>query len=238
MCLTLFPAATRRLFLMPGAARRQRKFCGAAAQKLMMVGLLAGLGSWSALAYGTVINFEGLPDGTQVTTQFPGLVFTDATVAQAGVSLNQFEFPPRSGVNVVFDDGGPVSIAFATPESSVGGFFTYSVPLTFSAFDATNDLLGTVSSAFAENLALSGDPGSSPNEFLNLAFAGGISRVTITGDPAGASFTLDDLTFRAVPEPSTLLLLLASSLAGVASMSSRRRRFFLVEWALNRRWTA
>ena len=42
--------------------------------------------------------------------------------------------------------------------------------------------------------ALSGDTGSSPNTFLQVSAAAGISYVVITADPNGGSFALDDLT--------------------------------------------
>jgi hypothetical protein len=157
------------------------------------------------------IDFEGLPDSTALTNQYAGLTFTNTIILSAGISLNEFEFPPHSGINVASDNGGPISIEFAVPVSSFGAYFTYAEPLTLQAFDAANDQVGSAVSAFFSNLALSGDSGSSPNEFLQVSYAGGISSVTITGDPAGGSFVVDDAVFNAgstsaVPEPATLLL--------------------------------
>ena len=129
----------------------------------------------------TVIDFDGLLDSEPVTNQFSGVTFTNATVLTAGLSLNEFDFPPVSGTNVVFDDGGAMTLNFAAPIDSFGGFFTYAEPLTLSAFDSSNNLLASVTSAFSSNLGTAGDPGSSPNEFL-LASIAGISSVTITGD--------------------------------------------------------
>jgi hypothetical protein len=143
------------------------------------------------------IDFETFPDGTPIldstpiTTQFPGLTFTNATVITAGISLNEFEFPPHSGTNVVFDDGGPISLSFATPVSSFGGYFTYLEPLTLVGFDTTSTQVASATSAFSSNAALFGDPGSSPNEFLSVAFTGGISSVTITADPLGGKSGTD-----------------------------------------------
>jgi hypothetical protein len=180
-------------------------------------------------ALSTVVDFESFPDSTQLTTQIPGLTFSDATVITAGITLNEFEFPPHSGTNVAFDDGGPMSIVFSTPEASVGAFFTYGATLTFQAFNSSNTLLATVHSAFSNNEALSGDPGSSPNEFLSAVFPG-ISSVTITGGPGGGSFTIDDLTLTPttpVPEPSTLLLLgLAVAFLVAWHRKLRMRRLF------------
>jgi hypothetical protein len=160
-----------------------------------------------------VIDFDSLNDGDIVTTQFSGVTFQNTVALTAGISLNEFEFPPRSGFNVVSDNGGPITIAFATPVLSFSGYFTYLVPLTLTAFDAGNSQVGQTVSVFSNNLALSGDSGSSPNELLSVAFAGGISSVTIAGDPFGGSFTLDDATFdpaaAEVPEPGTLSFLTA-----------------------------
>ena len=68
------------------------------------------------------LDFEGFPDGTLLTNQYSGLTFTNATVLMAGISLNEFEFPPRSGVNVVSDNGAPILISFSTPVPSLPPF--------------------------------------------------------------------------------------------------------------------
>jgi hypothetical protein len=178
----------------------------------------------AASAAPVVIDFDALGDLDSVVGQYAGLTFSGATALTSGISLNEFEFPPNSGLNVVFDDGGPMRVDFASSMTSVGGYFTYVAGLTLSAFDLGDNLLGSVSSGFASNLALSGDAGSSPNEFLSLAFAD-ISYITVTGDFGGASFTLDDLTFdggRAVPEPGIVSLLFLGLGVAIRKKSSRR----------------
>ncbi len=172
------------------------------------------------------ITFEAFADGDALTNQIAGLTFANTLVASAGIGLNESEFPPHSGSNVVFDLGGPITVVFATPVAGVSGFFTYAAPLSFSAFDATNTLIGTVVSAFSVNTALTGDAGSSPNEFLEFLSPLGIASIVILGDQAGFSFVLDDLTVTPfadaaqVPEPSTLMLLGL----GVAAACRRIRR--------------
>jgi len=173
----------------------------------------------------TVLDFDSLSELTSVTTQYPGVVFSNATVLMAGSYLNETDFPPHSGTNVVVDDGGPMSITFSTAVDGFGGYFTYAEPLTIEAFDASQNLLETVQSAFSNNLLSVGDPGSSPNEFLSISTQSLIAQIVITGDPSGFSFTLDDATITtpasSVPEPNSFSLL-AMMLAGLALHSSRR----------------
>jgi hypothetical protein len=181
------------------------------------------------------IDFEGYSDGDSVGSSIPGFVFFNATVLSSGVSLNQFEFPPHSGINVVFDDGGPLTIDFGFLVSSFSAYFTYAEPLTLGAFDASSNLVASAFSSFGSNLALSGDPGSSPNELLQLTDSTGFNSVAITGDPAGGSFVMDDVSVSAaaaatqVPEPSSLaLLLLGIGFIAVFGPVWRRRSARLV----------
>ena len=178
----------------------------------------------------TVIDFESLTDSASVTNQFSGLTFSQASALTAGVSLNEFEFPPRSGANVILDDGGAITINFAIAVTSVGAYFTYLNPLQFNAFDASANLVASSTSAFSSNLALSGDTGSVTNELLSVAFVGGISRIVVTGDTAGSSFVLDDLTYERgniivdVPEPGTMWLALFAMLLLTANISREAKR--------------
>ena len=176
----------------------------------------------AAQAATIVLNFEGFPDGTVLSNQYSGVAFTNAAVLKAGFSLNESEFPPRSGTNVATDIGGPISIAFTTPATSFSAYFTYLSRLTVTAFNAANTPIGSVTSAFTNNLAClagppcSGNPGSSPNELLSLTIGSGISKVTIKGANSGGSFVVDDATFSTptapVPEPAGIVLLVSGLL--------------------------
>jgi hypothetical protein len=148
----------------------------------------------SAQGGSTVLNFDSLTDSTSVSNQYTGVVFANTMVLTAGISLNEFEFPPYSGTNVVADSGGPMTIAFATPATTVGGYFTYTVPLTIVAFDVLHQAVASSISRFSSNTAISGDPGSSPNEWIQVSSPLGISSITITGAASGSSFALDNLT--------------------------------------------
>src|SRR3954453_19917525 len=79
---------------------------------------------------GAVITFEGIPDSTLLTNQVTGATFSSALVLSAGIGLNEFEFPPKSGSNVVIDDTGPLTIQFLGGGSSFSAYFTYAEPLT------------------------------------------------------------------------------------------------------------
>src|SRR5579883_832757 len=140
------------------------------------------------------LDFEGFADGTTLTVQYPGLTFANAVIATSGGTLNAAQFPPHSGVNVVTDAGGPMSITFATPVQIVSGYFTHTTTLNLSGFNAQGQLVATATSASSNNGSMTGN-GATPNEYIQLTSASGISRVTITGDLGGFSFTLDDLTY-------------------------------------------
>jgi hypothetical protein len=180
------------------------------------------------------IDFEGQSDFTVLADEYTGVIFSNATVITAGITLNESEFPPHSETNVVFADGGAMIITFTTPMTNVGAYFTYGVPLTLSFYDFLDNLIGTLNSAFSSNFVSSGNP---PNEFLSFESGSGISKAIILGDnlgtsfvmdDLGASFVMDDLTFdppsTAIPEPSTLLLLAGGfwGIAGVAKAAGRR----------------
>jgi len=149
----------------------------------------------------TLLTFEGFPDSTVLTNQYPGETFGNAIILTAGITLNEFEFPPHSGVNVASDNGGPMTISFTSPIQSFSGYFTYSEPLTVRAFNAANTQVAAATSQFSDNEALSGIAGSNPNELIQVTSAGGIASITIAGDPAGESFALDDATITGLAGP-------------------------------------
>jgi hypothetical protein len=158
------------------------------------------------------INFEGLADLTSVTNQYSAqdVSFSNSTVLTAGISLNEFEFPPLSGQNVVFDDAGAMRIDFGLTTYDWAAYFTYTAPLTIRAWDASNNLLGIVNSAYSENFVTSAN---APNEQLSFASLGGFRSITIEGSATGGSFVMDNMSYttedapNAVPEPGTMLLL-------------------------------
>ena len=199
---------------------------------LLSTALLA-LGVAGRNANATTIDFEDFPDSTILTNQYPGLTFSNTIILTSGISLNEFELPPHSGENVASDNNGPITIDFSTPITSFGGYFTYFEPLTLEGFSSSDAEVATAVSAFSNNLAClagapcSGDPGSSPNEFIDLTFSGGMSSVTITGDPLGGSFTMDDIMYTAagtaVPEPDSFPLVIIGAV-GLLTACIRKQR--------------
>ena len=189
--------------------------------------------AWPRESEAILIDFEGLSDLETVTTQFAsqGVIFEDAVALVSGAiggTLNEVEFPPRSGVTVLshdFIDGTPtpVTVRFdPVPFSAVSGFFTYATPidtLFLSAFDPDGNLLITVSSAFNDNTALFGDPGSSPNELIQISGVGSIGSLVIDG--RGGEWVLDDFAGTPIPEPATVVLF-GIALAGLSRYNSRR----------------
>ncbi len=170
-------------------------------------------------AHAAVLDFEDLTDGGSVgaTYAVQGVTFDGATARTASISLNELEFPPASGLNVVEGDVLPVTGVFSTPVSSLSAYFTYVSPIIIRGFDAAHVEVASESSAFGENFVSSGN---APNELLSLSFPGGIYSFSIETDPAGGSFVFDDFTFAPVPEASSTALV-AALLGGFALLRRR-----------------
>src|SRR5262249_51694929 len=110
----------------------------------------------------STVDFENLTDSTILTDQYAALygvnfantVIVTLLALSSRTSQNEYESPPHSGANVASDNGGPMTIKFAAPVSSVGGYFTYGeggtqvfTNLTIQAFDVNNNPVGSAASA-------------------------------------------------------------------------------------------
>jgi hypothetical protein len=190
--------------------------------------LAAFLANTPALLADVITDFESFADLEDITTQIPGVTFSNALILMSGGFLNDVDFPPHSGLNVVTDSPGSLmTLVFDQAMFSVGAFFTYNSPLTMSGYDAADNFLGSVTSLFSANCTGCSDP--SPNELMQLAGIGDITKVVITTGGL-FSFTMDDLTAISaipddqnpdpIPEPGSLILLGT----GLSALVARRRK--------------
>jgi hypothetical protein len=158
----------------------------------------------TARAQLTVLDFENLGDSTIVSAQYSGEGVTfsgDPEIQTANISLNQFSFPPHSGNNVLDNVGGDITATLSGPVSLVEGYFTYTEPVTITAYNSLNIEIGSVTSVDSQNWVGNGagsggsDLGS-PNELISLSDPGIASIVISTPDsPPDGQFTMDDFTF-------------------------------------------
>jgi hypothetical protein len=164
--------------------------------------------SWqSAVASPTLIDFDGLADGTPVALQYAGLSFSAFNggnplavaynFSQAGANLLSLGTPPLTG------GGGGVAVDFSTPRQGVGFWYLDSeiAGNSVAVYGAGNQRLGTFELAFPH-----------PAEWVFVGFsstAHDISRIEVTV-AAADMVALDSLQFAAaVPEPQTWAMLLA-----------------------------
>ena len=187
-------------------------------QTLTIIAVLA-LSFPPSLFADPILTFEGFSDLTVITNQYPRVVFNGATILTAGISLNEIDFPPHSGVNVVINSVGPMELVFSSSINYFSGYLTYNNGMTVEGYDVLNNLLDTAIGAFSANFVSSGNP---PNEYLRID-ASGITRVVLTGGGSN-SFVLDDAQFTgSVPEPSTFFLL-GAGLGGLALIRRKARK--------------
>ena len=185
------------------------------------IGMCVALAAPATATAATIfIDFEGLTEFDPPTA--PGVTFTNALVLTSGAIggvLNELDFPPKSDFNVAFDAGGPIRLSLASLAQSFSGFFTYTAPLTVTAFNGVT-VVGTVTSSTGNNTGSVG----TPNELLSLSIPGGFNRLEFLGAQGGGSFVVDDITLAApdvvAPEPATLWLLGL----GAAAVARRRSR--------------
>lgn len=146
------------------------------------------------------IDFESLRDLEAVTNQFAnfGVSFTGATVLGQGASLNFLHFPPHSGVNVLYDDpaqSGRITVDFnpavAIVVTRVGAYVTGNRNVTMTAYDATDNELGSASTGGANHA-----PDGVPNKLLEISTTQAIHKVVFfNGGERGNTYTVDDLYF-------------------------------------------
>jgi hypothetical protein len=192
-------------------------------KQILAAGLMSAFGlTVSTGVLAVVVNFEGFSDGALLVSEVPGLTFSGGTVLSAGIGLNELDYPPTSGSNVLAALSGPLSLDFGAP-TAVSAYMVVGEQLSISAFDEFDQLLATHNTPFAANL---GAP-----QLFDFSWAGA-SRYSLQSTQA---FVIDDLNFAAVPaipEPSTFALS-ATSLT-VLVWILRRRRGSIANTAVSR----
>jgi len=129
---------------------------------------------------------------------------------------NFLAFNPN--VNVTLANGGlpidPETINFASPQSLVTLYVA-----TGSFGTASFELEGYQNSVLVASSTATSTSGYEP---LSVSFPSGMNSVVLSGG-ADRPFVVDNLSFQAVPEPSTLALLAAGAI-GLLGYGWRRRR--------------
>lgn len=182
-------------------------------------------------AHATLINFDNLAGGVQVTNQYPGVTFSSdpgfGTYTMGGTPVSYPYFLCTAPIGSEMDCIQNVFIDFASPVVNVSLWAVepneYGTVATFFLYNgasliATHNLIG-----------LAGAPNTFGygNLFIDLSSYGAITRLEIRG-PGGSGFIdssaggngigWDDLSYE-VPTPTTLAPL---ALAGL--LANRRRR--------------
>ncbi len=192
-------------------------------KQLMALLVIVGLCAPATVMADQTLTFEGYPDSTLLTTQYAGINFGGAQILSAGGSLNSTQFPPHSGINVIYNPNGAMQLIFDTAIDYFSGYVTYNYNMTIQGFDSIGTQLAITSGAYSANYIGSGN--DFPNELLTIS-ALGITKVVLTGG-SGNNFTLDDVKFtnsvdNQVPEPATMLLF-GTGIAGLAAVGRRKR---------------
>lgn len=179
---------------------------------LRNAGIGLGLAGALGAAQAALVNFEGFGDNFTLTNEVVGVQFNGGTVLTAGIGLNELDFPPHSGDNVLAGLSGGLTLSFDTPQTSFSGWFTHGNTLNFLGLDALNNVILSASTADVSNLG----------DFDQYAFLGLNLKALIITSIDGSSFVLDDLFFgaNAVPEaPGWSLAAL-----GLALLAASQRR--------------
>jgi hypothetical protein len=165
----------------------------------------------------TYFHLEDFESGTLAA---PGVTASASIVAGPGFEIDSVEpFGSPNDGHSLFGDG-PTGITFTFDAGVLGHLPTSAaiawtdgyVPITFQAFDAANNLIGTITDSTPGDF----NDGDGDPEHFRLFWAvdsGGISSIYInSGVGVGGGIEVDDLQYgyqasaNAVPEPATFTL--------------------------------
>jgi hypothetical protein len=169
----------------------------------------------------TLINFDGLPDGTVVNNLFAaqGVTFArddgQAVPVIDWTSLGRTTTSPTnvigtistSAAHYVFD----LNVLFGSPILQVGAFFGNDqgvgyTQTTLEVFDIANNSLGSV--------VVNTNDNTSVDQFIGLSSTAPFARARFSNNGTFLAVVLDDLQFVSrVPEPASAWLLITGGLA-------------------------
>lgn len=184
--------------------------------------------STATLSGGTLLNFEGVADGTNSDNLYVGSGVTFSATTGSTRIWNP-AFPPggqvaSSGTGVLGPSASPspISMSFASGQSFVEFFFADT--LTFAGTTYTISAFDTGAS-FLESIFLSASELTTPDYLSFVSGSANIGRIDFTPSNTGENFSIDDLRFgvTAVPIPATLPLLLAG-VGAFGALRSRRKK--------------
>ncbi|MFJ4441816.1 beta strand repeat-containing protein [Pseudomonas sp. NPDC089422] len=138
----------------------------------------------------TTLSFDNISVGSNVTTQYSGVTFSDAVVISS-----QPAFPAHSGTQLALSETGFIEISFSSSLNAINN-----VSLYVTTMAGGSALAYSPGNALIANTSI--PPGS--NVFISLTSnIGSIAKVVIDG---GFDLTsIDDLTYESIPGPALVL---------------------------------
>lgn len=205
----------------------------------------------SVLSGGSLIDFEGMAEGTLIDTQYAGVTFSQAPSGRPQIDNFPWIFgygaSSGSGVLTGSTEGGVpfptiagMTATFSSGHNGVELFFSDTAPLStnypITIYGAGGAVLASFNLATASVLppGYSGGtfppPGTSPLPGIFVGYTSATNNIFGIGVGPGASsndaFAIDDLRFTtggAIPEPTTWAMMVIG-FGGVGAMIRRRQR--------------
>ncbi len=195
--------------------------------RLLLAASTLGLASTAGAQ--TVINFDNLSDGTVVTNQYSGVVFSSSLgnvnyiTSQSGYNGSKPNFICSGPINSSIDCAAPTTVTFLSAVSGVS-LKGMGINDVGNVKVAQVNLFNGLSFLGSQNILGNGE-GIDP-VFIDLSSWGTITSFELTNITDGGGIGWDDIAYTAgprssVPEPSSVALMIAG-LAGIAAVRRRR----------------
>lgn len=156
-------------------------------------------------ASANLIDFDNLEDFAVATSGISGVDIEGLVALSAGLSLNEFQFPPRSGSIAATNESSEVIFVFGPRIFSFSAYFSYVEPFQLFAYGVNGENLGIFPSAKNSHFADGDSLVNFIHEEIKIFAEEPISKIIISSDST-YSYVVDDVTFShvtQVPELST-----------------------------------